>query len=396
MTKKQNSKNSSDSLPRQSDQKMKIALFAKPSMIRVYSFLLGVSFIASMPFQADASLFSDISDIASAILGTPVKAEEAQVLSGRSSSDDNSQNMDLSINSSEHSMNPDLKNADTNSDMVIVQNNSFIYSDEMVPPNVKFEKSTISDQIMVYTVAEGDTLSEIADAFDVSLNTIRWENNITGNTVPVGKKLNILPMTGVKHIVGSGDTISKIASKYEADSDDILIFNGLEKGDALKKGDIVFVPNGIKVAVTKAVSGSKVTYSNTKAPSGYYLRPVSGRVTSPYGSRKGGFHPGVDLAGTKGVTPVLASASGVVVQAISGCKEGARSCGGRYGNYITIQHSNGTMTRYAHLSSTKVSIGQSVSQGQTIGILGNTGYSTGPHVHFEIINANGSKMRPAI
>jgi len=395
MTKKQNSKDSVDGLPKQPGQKMKIALFTKPSMIKVYSFILGVSFIASIPFSADASIFSDISDL---FLGTQVKADEAQSLSGGTSSDDNSQNMDLTISSSEPSVNPDLKNADSNSDMVIVQNDSFIYSDGMTLPDVKFEKSTISDQIMVYTVEQGDTISEIADMFDVSPNTIRWENNITGNTVPVGKKLNILPMTGVKHVVKSGDTISSIASKYDADSEDILIFNGLEKGDALKKGDIVFVPNGIiKVVVLKpSSSGSgKVIYSNTKAPSGYYARPVTGIVTSPYGSRRGGFHPGVDIGNVRG-TPVFASASGTVVQVISGCREGVRRCGGRYGNHITIEHPNGTMTRYAHLSKTNVSVGQSVDQGQKIGAVGNTGDSTGPHLHFEVINANGSKMRPPV
>lgn len=369
---------------------MKISLFHKAYITKAYSFLIIVSFIiTSIPLSANA--FS-ISDLMSVFGGRQVQADEAT-----SSSDNNSQNMDLDINA-EPSINPDLKSQNGTEDIILVQNDSFIYSDGLPLPDVKFEKSSISDQIVVYTVEKGDTLSEIADTFDVSMNTIRWENNLSRDTVSIGKKLNILPMTGVKHLVKSGDTISKIATKYDADTEDILIFNGLSKDDGLKAGDLLFIPNGIiKVAVTKTVSSSgKTTYSNTKAPSGYYLRPVPGRITSPYGSRKGGFHPGVDLAGTKGVTPVLVAASGVVVQVINGCKEGKRSCGGRYGNHITVEHSNGTKTRYAHLSSTKVSVGQSVTQGQTIGILGNTGYSTGPHLHFEVINANGSNMRPPV
>ena len=393
MTKKQNSKDSDGSYSQEGSQKMKISLFSKSYITKASSFFIAASLIISIPLSANAFSISDsISGLMSVFGGNQAQADEVT-----SSSDDNSQNMDLDINR-EPSINPDLKSQNGTEDIVLVQDDSFIYSDGLPLPDVKFEKSSISDQIVVYTVEKGDTLSEIADTFDVSVNTIRWENNISGNTVSVGQKLNILPMTGVKHVVKAGDTISKIASKYDADTEDILIFNGLSKEDGLKAGNIIFVPNGIiKVSVTKVVSSSgKTTYSNTKAPSGYYLRPVPGRVTSPYGSRRGGFHPGVDLAGTNGVTPVMAAASGTVVQVVSGCKVGARSCGGRYGNHITIEHSNGTMTRYAHLSSTKVKAGQSVSQGQTIGVLGNTGYSTGPHLHFEVINANGSKMRPPV
>jgi len=297
----------------------------------------------------------------------------------------------------ESSVNPDLKNTNEPEDIIIVQDDSFIYSDGSYIPDVKFEKSSISDKINVYTVEKGDTLSEIAEAFDVSMNTIRWENNISGQTISVGQKLNILPVTGVKHIVKSGDTISKIADKYEAEAEDILIFNDISKGDAIKKGDVIFVPNGIIKAVavktsTSSTSGKTVS-SNTKAPSGYYLRPVQGIITSPYGSRKGGFHYGIDIGNSRG-TPVVAAASGTVIKVISICKEGVKSCGGRYGNYIVIQHPNGTRTFYAHLSRVSVNVGQTISQGETIGAVGSTGRSTGPHLHFEIENANGSKMRP--
>ena len=92
----------------------------------------------------------------------------------------------------------------------------------------------------------------------------------------------------------------------------------------------------------------------------------------------------------------MASASGVVVNVVSHCKEGSSSCGGRYGNYITIEHPNGMQTKYAHLQKISVSVGQSVSQGEQIGTLGNTGRSTGPHLHFEVIKSNGSTTRPPI
>jgi len=327
---------------------MKISLFSKSYIIKACSFFIVVSLITSIPLSANAS-------------------------------DDNSQTMSLDISSDENNL-------------VIVQDNSFIYSDGLFIPDVKFEKSPLSDQISVYTVEKGDTLSEIAESFDVSINTIRWENNISGQNILIGQKLNILPVTGVKHIVKNGDTISKIADKYETETEDILIFNGISKEDILKLDDIIFIPNGIiKPVVAKPTFGK--TTSNTKVSAGYYTRPVSGEITSPYGPRRGEFHYGVDLRGTRG-TSVVAAASGIVVNVVSGCVEGRKSCGGRYGNYVVIQHPNGTSTKYAHLSNTSVSVGQTVSQGEIVGALGNTGRSTGPHLHFEVINANGSTIRP--
>jgi len=369
---------------------MKIALFYKPSIIKASSFLIAFSLIVSVPSQVNASFFSDI-------FSTPATADEAPAPQ-TDGVIHNSQTIPLL----ESSINPDNKSIDQNKDAVIVQDDSLVSSDGLsTAPDVKFEKSPLSDQIRVYTVEQGDTLSEIADTFDVSMNTIRWENNISGQTISVGQKLNILPVTGVKHIVKSGDTVSKIADKYDADREDIMIFNDISKGEGLKKGDIIFVPNGIikpvvvKAKPTSSSNSNSSSHSNTKAPSGYYMRPAAGPVTSPYGSRKGGFHPGVDIGNVRG-TSIYAAADGVVVQVINGCKEGQRSCGGRYGNHITIQHANGTRTRYAHLSKTSVNVGQTVSQGDLIGAMGNTGSSTGPHLHFEVENENGSKMRPPV
>lgn len=343
------------------------------------------SLIAGVPIGASASFFSDLFGITATANEPTVLASNNVVL--------NSQTIPLL----ESSINPDLKNTNEPEDIIIVQDDSFIYNNGFLGEDSNFEKSSSSEKIIVYTVKEGDTLSEIAELFDISMNTIRWENNLSGNTIAVGKKLNILPVTGVKHIVKSGDTVSKIAAKYEAESEDILIFNDLLKDDVLKKDDIIFVPNGIiKRTASKSTTSSgssKVTSSNTKAPSGYYLRPVSGIITSPYGSRRGGFHYGVDIGNKRG-TPVVSAASGVVTKVVNSCTEGKKNCGGRYGNYVVIEHANGTKTFYAHLSKASVSYGQSVAQGEKIGTLGSTGRSTGPHLHFEIENSNGSKMKP--
>ena len=367
---------------------MKISLFSKSYTTKACSFFITILLIAGSPLMVQASLFSNIFGLEASAGETPVLKDGGMV--------HNLQTIPLF----ESSINPDLNSANAEKDIIIVQDDSFIYNDAPFLSDAVFVKSTQSDKIKVYTVEQGDTLSEIAELFDVSTNTIRWENNISGSTVSIGQKLNILPMTGIKHIVKSGDTISGIADKYEAETEDIFIFNDIPKESILKQGDIIFVPNGIIQTIiskaTSTISKTITSTSNTKVQLGYYARPVSGRVTSPYGSRKGGFHPGVDLAGIKGVTPVKAAASGVVVEVVGGCKEGIKSCGGGYGNHIEIVHSNGTTTRYAHLSKASVVLGQTIYQNQTIGILGNTGSSTGPHLHFEIINASGSKMRPPV
>ena len=256
-----------------------------------------------------------------------------------------------------------------------------------------------SGEMTVYEVKSGDTISEIAALYDVSINTIKWENNITGQSIRVGQKLNILPVTGVKHIIKKGDSLDKIAAKYDADVTDIMVFNDFSKTEGLKAGDILYIPNGIikpAIIVEKPSSkkpGSSPSYAPSTIASGYYLRPANGPTTSPYGSRRGGFHYGVDIGVSRGST-VLAAASGVIIETVGYCVEGRSSCGGRYGNYIMIQHSNGTITRYAHLSRVSVSVGDTVSQGDPIAKSGNTGRSTGPHLHFQIEKANGSTIRP--
>lgn len=228
--------------------------------------------------------------------------------------------------------------------------------------------------ISIYVVREGDTVSEIAQMFDVSVNTIMWANDITRSTaLKVGQQLVILPISGVRHVVKKGDTLATVAKKYQADAEEIAQYNEIE--GTLAVGMEITIPNGeIVVAAparptsTKsAASGASNTYS------GYYLRPISG------GTRTQGIHGynGVDLAAPIG-TPILASASGEVIVSRQG------GWNGGYGNYVVIKHDNGTQTLYAHNSSNAVGTGQYVVKGQVIGYVGSTGRSTGAHVHFEI------------
>jgi len=237
-----------------------------------------------------------------------------------------------------------------------------------------------SDQISVYVVHEGDTISQIAEMFDVTVNTIKWSNDLSSNTLKVGETLVILPISGVEHTVVKGDTIASIAKKYKGDINEIIAYNNLQNGNPLALGSTVIVPDGEVVVSSSYSVGS--SSSGFKEYVGYYLRPIVG------GKKTQGVHGhnGVDLSSSYG-SNILASAGGdVIISRNSGWNGG-------YGDYIVLKHNNGTQTLYAHLSATLVSVGDHVTQGQVIGKMGNTGNVkglTGVHLHFEIRGAKNS------
>lgn len=235
-------------------------------------------------------------------------------------------------------------------------------------------------QISIYVVREGDSYASIGKMFDVSVNTILWANNLAkGSKLTIGQTLVILPVSGVKHVVKKGDTIASIAKKYKADPDEIRSYNGLDS-DVLAVDSTVIVPDGEipapKIATRPATS--KLRGGGGPAFDGYYAAPLSG-----YRKTQGlhGYN-GVDLVAYQGRgAPVMAAADGTVIIARSGGYNGG------YGSYVVIQHSNGTQTLYGHLQNVFVSSGQVVTQGQLVGTMGNSGRSSGPHLHFEVRGA---------
>jgi LysM repeat protein len=244
-------------------------------------------------------------------------------------------------------------------------------------------EGTHSTQISIYVVRPGDSLSQIADMFGVTVNTIVWANNIKGS-IHEGDELVILPISGVIHKVAKGDTVRSIAAKYKADIGDILAYNDLSADGALEAGSTVIIPDGeiSSVSVSKVPAGAAANPTEKLRNAGgpvykdYYIRPIVGGVKSQ------GLHGynAVDLAAPIG-TPIMASAAGtVIVVRTSGYNGG-------YGSYVVIAHSNGTQTLYAHMSRVAAVQGQAVDQGVVIGYVGSTGKSTGPHVHFEIRGA---------
>lgn len=244
-----------------------------------------------------------------------------------------------------------------------------------------------SDEISVYVVRKGDAISQIAEMFGVSTNTIRWANDLKkGDTIKEGDVLLILPVNGVKHIVQKGQTLKGIASKYKADIAYIAGFNGISEDAVLSVGDELIIPDAemteeVNSSTTKKSTTSKNSTSSSKVVSGYFINPVPGAVRTQGLHGKGA----VDLAAPIG-TPIYASAPGKVLLARYGWN-------GAYGNMILIQHPNGTQTLYSHLSSISTKTGATVGRGELIGKVGNTGRvraapgGNGAHLHFEVHGA---------
>jgi len=336
----------------------------------VYFVVLSLLFGFFPISRAEAGIFS--TNEAKASTGTSDVTSQIE-----GSSDQNSQTIALL----QASTIPDLTAGIGGADIII--NNGALMS-EVGPLGTAADNVEIPDSgdISLYVVRKGDTLSNIAKIYDVSVNTIIWANELKkGETLKDGQVLVILPVTGLRHEIKKGDTIESIAKKYKGDVSDILIFNGIAPEAKLAIGDVIIIPDGeLSIAETSTANkttkkGERVYGTNAPEYDGYYIRPISG------GRKTQGLHGfnGVDLAAPTG-TPIVASASGNVILVRGGW-------GGGYGNYIIIAHDNGTKTLYAHNSKNLVTVGEHVSQGQTIALIGSTGRSTGPHVHFEVRGA---------
>lgn len=233
--------------------------------------------------------------------------------------------------------------------------------------NFEEYQSQIKKGIGEYVIVKGDTMSSVAEKFDISLETIAWANSInTKATLTVGKKLVILPTSGILHLVQKGETLGGIAGLYKVDTDDIEEFNSIED-NKIFYGDLVIIPGGEKVYIP-AVKYSSVSSS-------YFIVPTKGVI-----SQSTHFYNAVDISNSCG-TPIYAAAAGKVHSVKRNTWPG--------GNYIKIEHNNGLITYYGHLSSMIVYIGQEVAKRQRIGYMGNTGLTvgaTGCHLHFDLIS----------
>ena len=271
----------------------------------------------------------------------------------------------------------DLQISSPSAESIIVDANIFQTSISLKP----------RDKILDYTVERGDTLSTIAEKFEISVETIRWGNNLTNDSITVGDSLKILPVTGIAHKVAKGESVYTIAKKLDSDPQKIVDFpfNDFANPEtfSLVEGQILIVPDGVKPAEQSAFRRQVFIASGPVTISGLgFTWPVYG-VVSQFAAW---YHMAIDIAAPTG-SPVVAAQNGTVESVSTGTWDSG------YGTHVYVKNGD-VQTHYAHLSGIDVSVGQEVRAGSTVlGWIGMTGRSTGPHVHFEVIK-NGVLVNP--
>jgi murein DD-endopeptidase MepM/ murein hydrolase activator NlpD len=255
--------------------------------------------------------------------------------------------------------------------------------------------------LRTYRVRAGDTLTGIANRFDVSMMTVWWANKLKSKSdLHIGQTLVIPPVSGVVVTVAANDTLESVAARYAVEATEILAVNQLADS-TLVVGQTLTIPGARSSAIatpkpkpTPAASRKPVrtvsSSGSTRPPSSYtggaFAWPVPGGTISQYFHYG---HYGLDIQAPRG-TRVNAAAGGTVTFA------GWKSNGGGY--QVWIAHGSGLYTTYNHMSSVSVGRGQHVGRGQQVGRVGATGYATGPHLHFEVwrgpIWDGGTRVNP--
>jgi murein DD-endopeptidase MepM/ murein hydrolase activator NlpD len=274
--------------------------------------------------------------------------------------------------------------ANAQGDMGLFDNAALRRSPVFTFVDKKVQQEAPRQDIAYYTVKAGDTVLGIAEKYGLQPETLMWSNSIieqNPDRLSVGDELRILPVDGVLHVVKPGETLSDLADEYGIEMQKIVDYtsNSLSSaGDTLTVGRELVIPGGTRAFATASPDyGYSSAYSvdvpdGAPQGSGNFSWPAAGYVSQGYWAG----HPAVDIAGWVG-SPVTAADGGYVVLAGGGWNGG-------YGNHVIIDHGNGYTTLYAHLNSIFVSPGMTVSKGQQLGTMGNTGNSTGPHLHLEV------------
>jgi LysM repeat protein len=268
-------------------------------------------------------------------------------------------------------------------------------------------------EVITYIVQPGDTIFGIAEKFGLKPETILWGNYYTladnPHSLTPGQELNILPMDGTYHRWSAGEGLNGVAAGYGVTPEVIINWPGNHLnpdtlGDwshpNIEPGTFLFVPGGKRQFVTwsapritrdnpgvaKVIGpGACGVVSDGAVGTGTFIWPSSNHFLSGYDYSPSANHYGIDIAGKLG-EPIWAADNGVVVYA------GWNNFG--YGNIVVIDHGNGWQTLYAHMDVVSVYCGQSVYQGSTIGTIGTTGKSSGPHIHFEMMHDTYGKVNP--
>jgi len=281
---------------------------------------------------------------------------------------------------------------------------------------------------IIHQVKEGESVEVIAKQYRLKPETIKWSNNLPDlPKLTVGQELVILPVDGVLHMVRRGQTVARIAQLYDISLEDISRQNNI-RGGLIVTNQQLIIPGGhplvgtpgssslvasaeenlrftdrlpartiqLKLKEQEAIRKQKISKAPTvKAPTGQVVDATSGTLQMPcnncYFTQY--YHPGHYAADiqTRGGGPVFAAEGGIVVRADNGWNGG-------YGNVLEIDHGNGLVSLYGHNKAIYVGVGDSVTRGQEIAAMGNTGLvygATGIHTHFEV-RVDGVKKNPLL
>jgi murein DD-endopeptidase MepM/ murein hydrolase activator NlpD len=229
-----------------------------------------------------------------------------------------------------------------------------------------------------YTVQSGDMIGFISSNFGLNQDTLISVNAISNTrSIQVGKNLLIPNQDGIMHKVSRGETLNEIAVKYNVPADAIVTANELFS-EMVNAGTEIFIPNA-KLDSTKLqeINGD------------LFIWPVRGRITSGYGYRRSpitglrSFHSGIDIGANTGV-PIKAAMAGRVISA---------GYNDVFGYFVVISHHSNYRTLYGHMSVIRTETGAYVRMGDIIGSVGNTGQSSGSHLHFQVYK-NGLTISP--
>lgn len=287
---------------------------------------------------------------------------------------------------------------------VTLESGNVKIGDVQTPAEIVATVQAGKEAIKTHTVAKGESFWTVAKNHGVTVSELQKLNpDVNPDRLKIGQVLNLTWLEPLINVVVVKEVTVEESIAYATEYKETAnLYRGetqvVKKGTNGKKmvtyevketsGAVVEKTTLNEIVISEPVSavvnkGTKAVALSSRSGDGILNWPMSGKITSPYGTRSSGFHSGIDIGGKIG-RGVYSAAGGKVVLS---------SWYYAYGNCILIDHGNGMKTRYAHLSAYKVKVGDTVERGQLIGLCGNTGRSTGPHLHFEVI-VNGSTKNP--
>lgn len=244
----------------------------------------------------------------------------------------------------------------------------------LAPPRRNAAGSGPLPAITPYSVQPGDTVPTIAARAGIEVSTLMQVNQLSsGDSLAVGDVLSLPPVDGTVVSPNPNESVVELAGAYHADALAICQVNGITLLSPLP--NLVFVPG---LAPPRPPRSVPVPPAGSRPGLLHFVWPTQGTITQPFWP----YHPGIDIANNYG-TPEVAAAAGQVVW----------SGPGSFGIYVEIDHGDGYHTIYGHMQQTLVTVGQTVAAGQEIGLMGSSGRSTGPHLHFQVVH-NGVPENP--